>query len=46
MIKRGNDGRFKGKKDKNSVAKAIKANMKNGIDPKTSQEESSRGYCT
>ena len=39
MIKRGNDGRFKGKKDKNSVAKAIKANMKNGMTLKQAKKK-------
>ena len=31
MAKRGSNGKFKGKKDEKSVAKAIKANMKNGM---------------
>ena len=31
MTKRGSNGKFKGKKDEKSVAKAIKANMKNGM---------------
>ena len=39
MIKRGNDGSFKGKKDKNSVAKAIKANMKNGMTLKQAKKK-------
>ena len=39
MIKRGNDGRFKGKKDRNSVAKAIKANMKNGMTLKQAKKK-------
>lgn len=39
MIKRGSNGKFKGKKDKNSVAKAIQANMKNGMTFKEAQKK-------
>lgn len=39
MIKRGSNGKFKGKKDKNSVAKAIQANMKNGMTLKQAKKK-------
>lgn len=39
MIKRGSNGKFKGKKDQQSVAKAIKANMKNGMTLKQAKKK-------
>lgn len=39
MIKRGSNGKFKGKKDKNTVAKAIQANMKNGMTLKQAKKK-------
>lgn len=39
MIKRGSNGKFKGKRDQQSVARAIKANMKSGMTFKEAQKK-------
>lgn len=39
MIRRGSNGKFKGKKDQQSVAKSIQANMKNGMTLKQAKKK-------